>query len=108
MPHIILEHNSTDKALVAKTCELLHKTLSEQETVKLGSIKTRSVFIENLVLGDGTADEDFAHVQLKLLPGRTEKLRVQMSKALLEVLQSQFGTGSLSVEVIELASYSKV
>lgn len=108
MPHIILEHNITSKGLVAETCGLLHKALSEQETVKLSAIKTRSVFIENLILGEGDVDgKKFAHVQLKLLPGRTEDLRVQMSKALLEILKSQFDTDSLSVEVIELSSYSK-
>ncbi len=108
MPHIILEHNTKEDGLVTETCKLLHKVLSEQETVKLESIKTRSVFIENLILGDGNVDETFAHVQLKLLPGRTEELRAHMSAALLKVLISQFETKSLSVEVLELASYSKV
>ncbi len=108
MPHIILEHNTKEDGLVTETCKLLHKVLSEQETVKLASIKTRSVFIENLILGDGSMDEKFAHVQLKLLPGRTEELRAHMSETLLNVLKSQFETSALSVEVLELASYSKI
>lgn len=108
MPHIILEHNLEDDERVSYICKKLHGTLSRQETVKLESIKTRSICVDNSTVGDGrNPSSSFAHVTLKLLPGRSEELKKFMSEALHEVLIKAFEGGSLSVEVQELQGYSK-
>lgn len=112
MPHIILEHNLSaqdleDETLINTICKKLHRKLSQQETVKLESIKTRSIEVSNLIFADNLKKVTFAHVQLKLLAGRSEELKKKMSEALLEVLQNEIPGGSLSVEVLELESYSK-
>jgi 5-carboxymethyl-2-hydroxymuconate isomerase len=107
MPHIILEHNIEDEEVVKYTCKKLHGSLAKQETIKLESIKTRSILVSSLILGDGLDKGVFAHVNLKLLPGRSGELKEQMSKALLETLESTIKTGSFSVELNELEAYSK-
>ncbi len=107
MPHIILEHNLEDEFFVNRICKKLHNTLSKQESVKLESIKTRSLFVSDLIFSNNLKKVDFAHVQLKLLSGRSEELKMQMSGALLEVLKNEISEGTLSVEVQELRSYSK-
>ncbi len=106
MPHIILEHNITDESRVKLLCRGLHQALSEQETVKLESIKTRSIFVSNLFIGAFETGGNFAHVSLKLLAGRTEDQKIRMSRALLNVLSSDIN-GSLSVDVQELSCYQK-
>lgn len=107
MPHIILEHNLKDSSLVGKICKALHQKLAEQETVKLSAIKTRSSFVDNLIIGDKETSS-FSHVELRLLSGRSEALKKVMGEALLGVLKVALNKGSLSVEVRELESYSKV
>lgn len=106
MPHIILEHNVDNEELVSTLYKSLHKTLSEQETIRPQAIKTRSIKVKDVIVGDG-ADALFAHVQLKLLPGRSEDLKLKMSQALLSTMKEALGAGALSVEVIELLSYAK-
>lgn len=107
MPHIILEHNIEDEETVKYTCKKLHGSLAKQDTIKLESIKTRSVLVSSLTVGDGVEKGLFAHVNLKLLPGRSVELRELMSQALLESLKATVKTGSFSVEVNELEAYSK-
>lgn len=107
MPHIILEHNIDDEELVKYACKKLHGSLAKQESVKLESIKTRSVLVSSLILGDGVEKSLFAHVNLKLLPGRSLELKETMSKALLESLKMSIKTGSFSVELNELEAYCK-
>ena len=107
MPHLILEHNIEDEEAVKYVCKKLHGCLAKQETVKLESIKTRSVFVSSLVVGTGTKTQNFAHLNLKLLMGRSEDLKNTISQNLLEVLKASLKNGVMSVEVNELENYSK-
>jgi len=107
MPHLILEHNVEDEEIVNYVCKKLHGCLARQETVKLESIKTRSVFVSSLIVGDGTQKEIFAHLNLKLLSGRSEVLKNKISQNLLKTLSTSLKRGSLSVEVNELENYTK-
>jgi len=107
MPHIIIEHNIDEEELVKYACKKLHGSLAKQETVKLESIKTRSVFVSSLIVGDGVKKDQFAHVTLKLLAGRDQKLKEKMSQALLDSLKLSLKSGNFSVEVCELEAYTK-
>ena len=107
MPHIILEHNLEDDRLVNRVCKKLHSALSKQDSVKLGSIKTRSLPVKDFIFADNSIQIDFAHVCLKLLSGRSDELKKTMSEVLFEVLSTEMPSGTLSVEVQELESYSK-
>lgn len=107
MPHLILEHNLEDEELVKYACKKLHGCLAKQDTIKLASIKTRSIFVSSVVLGDGTEKGLFAHLNLKLLAGRSEELKSKMSRDLLDSLKASLKKGALSVEVKELENYSK-
>ena len=107
MPHLILEHNLEDEELVKYACKKLHGCLAKQNTIKLESIKTRSIFVSSVVLGDGTEKGLFAHLNLKLLSGRSEELKNTMSQALLDSLKASLKKGALSDEVNELDNYRK-
>lgn len=107
MPHIVLEHNLEDEPRVSYICKKLHGALSRQETVKLESIKTRSIYVDNLSVGDAQNYTIFAHVTLKLLPGRSEELKHNMAQAFFDVLKSALKEGAFSVEVVDLQTYLK-
>jgi len=109
MPHIILEHNFKEESLIKETCQSLFNDLIRHETIKQPSVKVRSVLMNNVFLGSATLNNasNFAHVNLKLLTGRSDELKNQISSSLLEVLVQKLKKGSFSVEVLELMNYSK-
>ena len=109
MPHIIIEHSPevAEKVDVPELTKALHKTLSDQETVRLEAIKTRSVSVDNIQMGAGDS-KDFLHVTVKLLKGRDLSLRETMAKNIFEKIRDVTGDVSFaSVEVAELQTYVK-
>lgn len=110
MPHIIIEHSKEIKQEVelAQLAMDLHQGLAEQDTVKLGSLKTRTQEVRNLIIGDNET-ERFLHVQVFLLKGRSEELKQTMADNLFKIAQGHLkeSPSSLSVNVSELGAYSK-
>jgi len=108
MPHLILEHNSDEDDLVRYVCKKLHGCLSKQETVNIETIKTRSCKVDSLILGEGREFSLFAHLTLKLLPGRSDDLKGKISERLLDTMKKAFRKeGQFSVELLELKFYTK-
>lgn len=110
MPHIVIEHDrevSNEISLVGLANDL-HHTLSQQETVKLESIKTRTVQVENVIVADGRINK-MVHVQVYLLPGRDNKLKERMAKALYETASKNLAgiKCKLSIHISELQVYIK-
>ena len=108
MPHIILEHNLTDKKLVSEICKDLHRELCTQETVSPDAVKSRSVFVDDVNIGSTLESLPFLHVEVKLFAGRDPNLKLKISQALLKVIKEKSPANSiLSAELTELNSYSK-
>jgi 5-carboxymethyl-2-hydroxymuconate isomerase len=110
MPHIIIEHTET----LAENLSLvdfnrgLHDCLAEQETVSLDSIKTRSIEVKRAVVGDGS-NNDFVHITILLLAGRSEALKKKMAENIFNKAQSLMGglDARLSVNIDDLGVYKK-
>jgi 5-carboxymethyl-2-hydroxymuconate isomerase len=108
MPHIILEHNLTDKNLVTELCKDLHKELCKQETVKPETVKSRSIFVNDAMIGGDLKATAFLHVEVKLFSGRPDSLKTKISQTMLAILKSKAPHDTiLSAELRELDSYSK-
>ena len=110
MPHIIIEHTK-DIAEAVNTHDLnkkLHVCLAAQETVKLESVKTRAIPVENAVVGDGSI-EDFVHITVLLLEGRSKELKATMAQNIFNEAQSMLKdvNCALSVNVDDLGVYQK-
>ena len=95
MPHIILEHNLSDKKLVSDICKNLHEELSKQETVKPETVKSRSVLVSDVGIGTDAILLPFMHVEVKLFPGRDPSLKNQMSQAMLKILKAKAPTNAV-------------
>lgn len=110
MPHIIVEHTSS----IAQSVNMnelnknLHSCLAAQETVSLQSIKTRSIQAENVFVGDGTIN-DFIHITVLLLQGRSEELKATMTENLFQEAQKSLKGLEclLSVNIDDLGVYKK-
>ena len=109
MPHIIVEHSKLDsKVDINSLNKALHACLSEQETVSLNAIKTRSIETNNVLIGDGSKN-DFIHIQVLILTGRSEELKHSMANNLFECAKKQLNNDSinLSINIDELGVYKK-
>ena len=80
MPHIIVEHTK-DINNISGLLGDLHASIAGQDTVDIGSLKTRSIPIENVVIGDG-ATQSMVHVTVRLLAGRPNDLLDKMTSDL--------------------------
>lgn len=108
MPHIIVEHTGLDSKDINALNKNLHTCLSEQETVSLESIKTRSMRVENAFVGDASNNE-FVHITVLLLTGRSEELKKTIAQNLFDCAKTNLKNANLklSVNVEELGVYKK-
>ncbi|MEM7680176.1 MAG: hypothetical protein AAF182_04160 [Pseudomonadota bacterium] len=114
MPHIIVEYTDilAPSLDVAKLLAGLHKNLSERETIKLEAIKTRAFPVQYCVVGTGADHDKMVHINLRLLPGRSDDLKKEMAQGLHDFARKccvHDERISVTVEVSELheASYTK-
>lgn len=108
MPHIIVEHSSDIKGIDGLLASL-HESLASQETVVMDSIKTRSVEVSNVIIGNGSQNS-MIHVVVKLLAGRSNELLNKITTDLRDIIIKNISTKtSVTVEAVALhnESYQK-
>lgn len=100
MPHIIVEHTAP---VSRQMLDALHQNLAAQDTINLEAIKTRSINVQQGIVGDGTYTE-FVHITVKLLTGRPLDLRQKMGADLKAVALEYLNpaTTALSIEIAEM------
>ena len=87
MPHIIVEYSEHLSLDIPNLLSDLHNDLAARDTIDMGAIKTRAHAAKDCVVGCEATADSFIHIVLKLLPGRDDDLKAQMSKGLAEVAQ---------------------
>lgn len=111
MPHIIVEHSAHLDFETQELLKDLHHDLASRETVSIGGIKTRAISIESACVGEDAAADSFAHITLKLLPGRSDALRQEMAQGLFDAAKKHIidPNTAITVETAELhqSSYIK-
>lgn len=111
MPHLALEFsNGLDESHdMPALCQALFDTLAKHPTFpQPANLKIRASAATYSVIG--TDPQSFVHATLRLLPGRDDDTKSQLTSAVLSTLQSHLPqVGSLTVETVELhgASYAK-
>jgi len=109
MPHIIVEYTDDLKLGVSGLLTALHNSLASQETIVRGDIKTRAINVGLAIVGDNES-ASMVHVDLKLMPGRSDELRAKMTGDLRDVVTSNVSDNtSVTVESSDLhaPSYQK-
>jgi 5-carboxymethyl-2-hydroxymuconate isomerase len=110
MPHITIEHdnqikNEIDLHALASS---LHQNLAIQDSISLEAIKTRTIEIENVIVGDGKNNK-MIHIELELLKGRSVELKEHMAQVLFDTAKKVLAQTScaLTVNICELGVYKK-
>ncbi len=111
MPHIIIEHQKDatqelDLNLISKT---LHNYLAEHDTVNKAAIKTRTISLDNVYVGEDSNSNKMLHITILLLSGRSQELKEKIvsniySKTLSLLKRDDY---TLSVETRDLGVYFK-
>jgi len=108
VPHIIVEHTIGVSKHINELNKKLHVCLSEQETVSLSAVKTRSHLIQNAIVGDESIT-DFVHINILLLSGRSDELKKNMSDNIFDCAYDVLKESNLalSVNIDDLGTYKK-
>ncbi len=108
MPHIVIEHTEKTAAKMADVCKAVFEAACGCETFpNPEAVKVRSRLCANHTGGTG---DDFVHATVRMLAGRTNDLKSEVSQAVLGALESAFpNTASLTCEIVDMhgESYAK-
>ncbi|CAH6898562.1 5-carboxymethyl-2-hydroxymuconate isomerase [Vibrio chagasii] len=109
MPHCIIEHSSTINAEQLNKEVFLGALNSELFEADGRDIKVRSIAYENYQTG--TEKEDFIHVTVRILSGRSDTDKATLSETVMtQLLALSLSRASITVEVLDMDrnSYGKV
>jgi 5-carboxymethyl-2-hydroxymuconate isomerase len=116
MPQVTIEYSGNlGTAFDSRACaRVVHDRLVEHAAAELGNCKTRLIEHGEFLIGDGARQYAMIHVDLRILPGRSDDQKGALGRAVLEALEQALSGVSgldlqLTVEVRELdgANYHK-
>jgi 5-carboxymethyl-2-hydroxymuconate isomerase len=112
MPHIIVEYTANIKT-EANMPQLLKKIndvlISKNDIFPIGGIRSRAIELQDYRVADGTEDDAFVHVALKIGAGRSETDKKAACDELFDVIKDHFAVLfakrylALSMELIEFS-----
>ena len=108
MPHLIIEYTSNLDTFDTASClAATNKSLIESGHFQEADIKSRTVRVENFLVGLGSSQHAFIAARLYILPGRSEEVKQDLSARLVHALQQQLPSGTglrtqISVETLDI------
>ncbi|MFC0524535.1 5-carboxymethyl-2-hydroxymuconate Delta-isomerase [Pontibacillus salicampi] len=93
MPHIYVEYteNIKSQANMKELLPKLHEVLLQREdTFPIGGIRSRAIALQDYYVADGSAEDAFVHVTLKIGKGRSEVEKEETCTALFQVIEDHF------------------
>lgn len=112
MPHIIVEYTDNLKK-DGHIPELLQKIndvlISRNDIFPIGGIRSRAIELTDYCVADGTEDDAFVHIALKIGAGRKEEDKKVVCDALFDMIKAHFSDLfakrylALSMELIEFS-----
>ncbi len=90
MPQITIEYSGNlEHAFAARDlARSIHERLPALIDTQLASCKTRLVMHEDMLIGDGSDDNAMIHVDLRILPGRSNDQKLKLGEAVMAMLES--------------------
>jgi len=109
MPHIILHTNRAREKPeeIKQFFRELHLLLHHTAGIKLEHCKSRLLPVTGHLIGDGQTDQNFAHLEIRLLEGRPAEIKQKLGEQVLALLKKYFSSEEnrhiqLSVELIDM------
>lgn len=109
MPHCIIEYsNDIENAKeILDTVRIVNTEIENSGLFDKKTIKTRALPIDVYLVGG--VEKSFIHITVKILEGRTDTQKKDLSERILKCVLSKYNIENISVEIAELhtQSYSK-
>jgi 5-carboxymethyl-2-hydroxymuconate isomerase len=111
MPHAIIEHSfSIPNPQIKSLLLTINQNIAKNEgNFDISQCKARAVFRQNFIVADGTTQQDFMHITVRILTGRTLGIRKNLAENLLKIIaaflkQNNLFTNqlALSVDIVEM------
>ncbi len=101
MPQITLEYTSNIKQKIdfRDLFADLHKILSDVGGIRIKNCKSRAVCRDEYLIGDGSPDGAFVHVDLMLVKGRSDEWIKKIGDLILERLETAYGESKASLNL---------
>lgn len=101
MPHLILQCSANIQPMpeFGTLFAELHRTISELTGVAIVNFKSRAMACERFLVGDGSRAHGFAHLDVRLLRGRSIEQKRQIADAALAVLQHHFARAASTLDL---------
>ncbi|MGU7780886.1 5-carboxymethyl-2-hydroxymuconate Delta-isomerase [Burkholderia sp. PU8-34] len=93
MPHIVVEYTANIRAdaRIPVLLRAINETLIAQGGVfPTGGIRSRAIELQDYCVADGTADDAFVHVTLKIGAGRSDDVKKAACDALFNAIKAHF------------------
>lgn len=104
MPQLVLEYSSNilEKNDILSIFPKFHAVLAQGLPINLSNCKSRAIESNLYYIGDGNPHHAFIHVDLKILPGRSDDTIKKVGERMMEILKNHF-SGSLSKLQLQLS-----
>lgn len=93
MPHITVEYtdNIADEAEINALLKKINETLIAANSVfPTGGLRARAIKLTDYFIADGSADDAFVHVTLKIASGRSDEVKKQVCDKLFQMIEAHF------------------
>ncbi|MBS4205625.1 5-carboxymethyl-2-hydroxymuconate Delta-isomerase [Lederbergia citrea] len=90
MPHIIVEYtdNIKDEADIAGLLEKINRSIiSHGNLFPVGGIRSRAIELHDYFIADGTGNDAFIHITMKIGAGRSEEEKTIVCDRLFDVVK---------------------
>ena len=98
MPHTIIEHSfAISKTQLDSMMLTINQNIAKNEgNFDISQCKARSVFCENFVVGEGAYSQDFMHITIKIMSGRTLEVKQNLAANLFKIVSNFLTQNNLS------------
>ena len=105
MPHTIIEHSfSIAKPQIYSLLLKVNQNIAQNEgNFDISQCKARAVCYDNFVVADGSGSQDFMHITIKIMQGRSLEIRKNLAENLVKIVSDFFWENNLSKNPIALS-----
>lgn len=110
MPHVVLtlSQNVKESSQIQPFFEICHNSLVSMLPTELDSCKSRLFICDTYRVGSGREKNAFVHIEVKVMPGRSQTILKSLAEKLLDEAKRYFTESfktldlQVTIEIIEL------
>lgn len=105
MPHIIIEHSFLiSKPQIDNLLLGLNQAISKNDGgFSIFECKARAMLCNNFIVAEGSVKQDFMHIEVRIMAGRSLEIRQNLAKNLLKMAEQFLNQNNLSNNKISLS-----